>query len=244
LAANEKTNIGKRPNSLMKKKKIIFFISFTLLAFGAWLTYNHFLTSKEPQLNPALYPAQLDTIQRLRHQLKASNASVAQLEKAFIKSLTQRVFPYWYGTDWDFNGTTETPHKGNIACGYFVTTTLQQAGVPLNRVKLAQCASEEMIRALVSKTNIHHLSNMTLSEFERKLNSYGNGLYIIGLDNHTGFIWLSDKGHFFIHSSGWFPFKVVKDKVSESSVLKKSNYRVVGKISADEPFLKKWVNAP
>lgn len=114
-------------------------------------------------------------------------------------------------------------------------------GVPINRVKMAQCASEEMIRSLTSKENIHHISNVSLAKFEEKLVSYGNGLYIIGLDNHTGFIFIDGDAHYFIHSTGWFPFKVVKDVIGESSVLSKSNYRVVGKISDDKAFLKRWV---
>jgi len=36
---------------------------------------------------------------------------------------------------------------------------------------------------------------------------------------------------------------VVKDKLSESNIIGKSNYRVVGKISDDETFLKKWLAA-
>ncbi len=226
----------------MKKKAVVSLVILLLLSLGAWMLYNRLMKSKEPYLDVAFYPKQLDSIKLARNKLKTSNASLATIQKAFVKSMTQHIFPYWYGTDWDFNGTTETPHKGKIACGYFVTTTLRDAGVTINRVKMAQCASEEMIRSLVSKKSIHYLSNMTLEEFDKKLSVLGNGLYIIGLDNHTGFIWVSQQGHFFIHSTGWFPFKVVKDKVLESSVLKKSKYRVVGKISEDEVFLRKWLN--
>jgi hypothetical protein len=114
-------------------------------------------------------------------------------------------------------------------------------GVPINRIKMAQCASEEMIKSLTLKKNRYYLSSISLTEFEKKLKSMGNGLYVIGLDNHTGFIFVSSEGNYFIHSTGWFPFKVVKDKVSESSVLSKSKYRVLGKISDDETFLKNWV---
>lgn len=199
------------------------------------------MDSKEVILDNRFYKAELDTIQDLRKELKKRNAGPKALEKAFIRQITQKVFPYWYGTKWDFNGTTEMPQEGSIACGYFVTTTLRDMGVPINRVKMAQCASEEMIRSLTSKEQVHYISNTTLKDFEKKIASYGNGLYIIGLDNHTGFVWINGSEHYFIHSTGWFPFKVVKDKVAESSVLGKSKYRVVGKISDDERFLRKWV---
>lgn len=201
------------------------------------------MDSKEVILDNRFYKAELDTIQDLRKELKKRNAGPKALERAFIRQITQKVFPYWYGTKWDFNGTTEMPQEGSIACGYFVTTTLRDMGVPINRVKMAQCASEEMIRSLASKEQVHYISNTTLKEFEKKIVGYGNGLYIIGLDNHTGFVWINGSEHYFIHSTGWFPFKVVKDKVAESSVLEKSKYRVVGKISDDERFLRKWVGS-
>ncbi len=114
-------------------------------------------------------------------------------------------------------------------------------GVPIKRIKLAQCASEEMIRALIKPNYIHHFSKIGIDVFENKLKKLGDGIYIVGLDNHTGFILISATGNYFIHSSGVFPFQVVKEKISDSGILKKSKYRVVGKINSDEAFLKNWV---
>lgn len=224
----------------MKRKRIILLLLLALLGIGGYLSYHALMDSKEKILDNTYYKAELDSIRDIRIGLKKAHAGKKILREAFIKQITQKIFPYWYGTKWDFNGTTQMPQEGSIACGYFVTTTLRDMGVPINRVKMAQCASEEMIRSLASKEHIHYISNTSLSEFEKKIVGYGNGLYIIGLDNHTGFIHINGNEHHFIHSTGWFPFKVVKDKISESSVLSKSNYRVVGKISDDESFLKKW----
>ncbi len=225
----------------MKRKRVIYLVLLALFSAGGYFLYHRLMDSKEKVLDNTCYKAELDSIQDLRRSLKKQNAGKRALKTAFVKQITQKVFPYWYGTKWDFNGTTEMPQEGSIACGYFVTTTLRDMGVPINRVKMAQCASEEMIRSLTSKEQVHYISNTSLKDFEKKLVAYGNGLYIIGLDNHTGFIFMNGDEHYFIHSTGWFPFKVVKDVVSESSVLEKSNYRVVGKISDDEAFLDKWV---
>jgi len=225
----------------VKRKRLIYLLILALLGVGGYVTYHRLMDSKEIILDNKYYKAELDSIRRNRLDLKNKQAGKKALKTAFIKHMTQKIFPYWYGTKWDFNGTTEMPQEGSIACGYFVTTTLRDMGVPINRVKMAQCASEEMIRSLTSKQNIHHVSNMSLEKFEEKLVGYGNGLYIIGLDSHTGFIFMDGDEHYFIHSTGWFPFKVVKDKISESAVLSRSKYRVVGKISDDETFLKNWV---
>lgn len=224
----------------MKKSRVIILV-LVICFIAGYFVYHHLMDSKEVFLDNRFYKTELDSIRQIRRKLVKQHAGKKELRTAFIKQITRKVFPYWYGTKWDYNGTTQMPHQGSIACGYFVTTTLRDMGVPINRVKMAQCASEEMIRSLVSKQHIHHLSGLSLNEFETRISKLGNGLYIIGLDNHTGFIFIDGSDHFFIHSTGWFPFKVVKDKISESSVLSKSKYRVVGKVSDDDAFLKKWV---
>ena len=225
----------------MKRKKIVYFIITIALFIGAYFVYHRLMDSKEIILNNKFYKLELDTIRDIRYALKKNHADKKTMQAAFIKHITQKVFPYWYGTKWDYNGTTQMPQEGSIACGYFVTNTLRDMGVPINRVKMAQCASEEMIQSLASKKNIYHISGVSLKDFEKKLTGYGNGLYVIGLDNHTGFILINGNEHVFIYSTGWFPFKVVRDVISESSVLSKSKYRVVGKISDDDDFLKRWI---
>lgn len=225
----------------MKKKKWIYLTLVMLISGVLYFGYHYLMDSKEPKLNTANYSFELDTIKQLKYHLKAKKYNKIRCKKVFVDAITQRIFPYWYGTSWDFNGTTETPQRGTIACGYFVTTTLRDMGVPLNRVKLAQCASEQMIRQLTTKKNIYHFSNMNLKQFELKMIEKGDGLYIVGLDNHTGFIFMNGNQHYFIHSTGWFPFKVVKDILNESKILAKSKYRVVGKISDDDLFLKNWI---
>ena len=225
----------------MKKAiKIVFFLIFAV-AIGIYGYRNSVRASVveyESELDANDYPKTLDSIKQIRISLKGkSNAEIA---KAFTNQLTQKIFPYWYGTDWDFNGTSQKPNEGSIACGYFVTTTLRDLGVDINRVKLAQCASEEMIKTLVSEGNIYRFSNKSIQEFEKTLKEKGNGIYVVGLDNHTGFLYLSDEGNFFIHSSGARPFKVVKEKFIESSLLMKSKYRVAGKLSSDKTLLTNW----
>lgn len=226
-----------------RKTLYVIIILSVITGLSVFLAWQKFMVVHEPKRDISFYKFELDSIQDQRALLFKDRAKMDRVGKIFVKSMTDKIFPYWYGTKWDFNGTTRIPQQGSIACGYFVTTTLQHAGVKINRVKMAQCASEEMIRSLVSKNNIHHLSGISLREFEIKLKSYGNGLYVIGLDNHTGYVLLSEKGNFFIHASGWFPFKVVRDKLSESKVIARSAYRVVGKLSGDEGFLKKWTVA-
>ncbi|MFC6095035.1 hypothetical protein ACFPVY_00120 [Flavobacterium qiangtangense] len=217
--------------------KRIFLIFFVIaIGFAVYFSFPNLFHKNNIALEN--YQKTLDTIQTIRKNLK--NKSTEEKGKAFTNLMVDKIFPYWYGTPWNFNGTTQKPNEGKIACGYFVTTTIEDMGFPINRIKLAQCASEEMIKNLVSKENITRFSGISMEDFEKKIIKKGNGLYIIGLDNHTGFVLVSDKGNYFIHSNGYFPQEVMKEKLSDSKIIAKSKYRVVGKISADKKFLNNW----
>lgn len=227
----------------IKPKKLLLLILLIGISLGVYwfVKRSPKHVSESFTINTANYPLEIDTIKLVKKKLISNSSSTSKIEKEFLKAITKRIFPYWYGTAWDFNGTTQTPQKGKIACGYFVTTTLRDAGYPIERVKMAQCASEEMIRNITQKKFIYHFSNTNLKKFESELIKKGEGLYVLGLDNHTGFILISKEGNYFIHASGWYPYKVVREKLSESDVVANSKYKVVGKISADEKFLEKWL---
>jgi hypothetical protein len=167
---------------------------------------------------------------------------VPEKEKMFTAAVAETIIPVWIGTAWDFNGTTEIPRHGNIACGYFVTTVLRDAGLPLARIKLAQCASEKMLTALIQPKYIQRFSNVPIGNFIKAVEANGYGLYIVGLDNHTGFIYNDGAAVYFIHSTFVGTRNVQKEKAIDSWVLAQSKYKVLGKISADEKILNRWMD--
>lgn len=59
----------------------------------------------------------------------------------------------------------------------------------------------------------------------------GYGLYIVGLDYHTGLLLNDGQQVWFIHSSYIKPAKVVCEKANESIALNSSHYRIIGKIN-------------
>jgi hypothetical protein len=176
---------------------------------------------------------------RLKSSELDSISKIPQTEKLFVKHITS-AFPYWYGTTWSFNGTSETPGNGSIACGYFVTTILQQSGLNINRNKLAQMGSEQMIKSICDDEIVTRFGNYEMNDFIKYIQSSGNGIYLLGLDTHTGFIWNDDGNIYFVHASGRFPFCVKKEKAIESITLWKSKYKVIAKISGDTSVLMKW----
>jgi hypothetical protein len=167
--------------------------------------------------------------------------SINAKEKIVTAAVAETIIPNWIGTKWDFNGTTQIPQKGSIACGYFVTTVLQDAGFNLARTRLAQCASEQMITTLVQPKFIQRFSNVSIENFISAVQSKQYGLYIVGLDNHVGFIYNDGEEIYFIHSTYVGTRDVQKERAAGSWVLKQSRYKVLAKLSADERILNKWI---
>jgi len=69
---------------------------------------------------------------------------------------------------------------------------VRDAGVKLERVSLAQQASENIIKPLVSNNSIRRFSNKPLSSFLSNVMQWGNGLYIVDLDFHVGFLFVEN----------------------------------------------------
>ena len=164
-------------------------------------------------------------------------------QKIFTDAVVKTIVPAWIGTPWDFNGITETPGQGKIACGYFVTTVLRDAGIKdIARIKLAQAASQDIIKAMSAPGHIKMCCNKPLADFITLVKANGYGLYVVGLDNHTGFIYNDGKEVYFIHSSVAGTRDVQFEKAATSSVLNNSKYKMVGKISDNEVLLNRWVS--
>lgn len=178
-----------------------------------------------------------------QHKTNWATLSKIEKEKCFAHAVTKTIAPAWIGTQWDFNGITQEPQQGKIACGYFVTTVLRDAGMPIERVKLAQCASEKLVTSMVQDKYVKRFSNISIDDFMAYLKLNGFGLYIIGLDNHTGFIFNDGLDIWFIHATFIGTNDVQKEKAATSSILQNSKYRIIGKISADELALTKWIES-
>jgi hypothetical protein len=197
--------------------------------------------------NPQNYDSIKKVIQTEKQKLitfyrNADTDNYTYASKQFLYLWEQKLIPYWFGTAWDFNGTTKTSGKGVIACGYFVTTTLYDIGVPINVPKYAQCGSEVMMKHLVSKKHFALYNNLSFTAFINKLKSKGPFLAIVGLDFHTGYLLHTGKELYFIHSSYINNRGVIQQVAAESGELKSSKWRSVAFLTEDDVFLKKWLD--
>jgi len=166
---------------------------------------------------------------------------VREAQVYLTTTISDSLFSYWYETPWNFNGTTRVPKQGTIACGYFVTTILSDAGFRIPRAKWAQSASEPVILKIAS--NVQRFSNQPMSKLIDYLNNQGDGLYIVGLDYHVGFISKFGNNYRFIHSSYYHPeIGVMAEPLEGHNPLNDSKYRVIGKL-LDTKMTQNWINS-
>ncbi len=160
-----------------------------------------------------------------------------------ITYFSDSMFVCWYGTGWDFNGTTTTPRDGDIACGYFVTTLIRDAGFDIQRTKLAQCASSSMINTLCPKNDVKIISNNQVQKVKDHILSKSDGIFILGLDNHTGFVVKKGKELRFVHSNYKFGSdKVVSESFDKSEAIQENGYFVIGNFTGSDSTLINWLN--
>lgn len=159
----------------------------------------------------------------------------------WVNTLGAGLFAYWKGTGWNFNGTTQIPKQGNIACGYLVTTLLAHMHVKLNRVKLAQYASSQMMKVLTPQQPIKKYDHLGFDAFIRSMHQLKKGVYIIGLDIHTGFIIHDGTAAYFLHSYYVKNIGVIKEPVAASDALKQSVTKWMISLTGDTKFMENWL---
>ncbi|MFK7971538.1 MAG: hypothetical protein AB8F95_14300 [Bacteroidia bacterium] len=169
---------------------------------------------------------------------KGKHAVIEESRQWLFSHLTKNVWPSWYGTAWDFNGISNVPQEGQIACGYFVSTTLKHVGFNLNRYRLAQQGATAICKALTPE--LLRFSDLdSLDSFLEK--KAGNHLYVIGLDYHVGFLAEDSSGHVFTHASYFDPVEVTSQRFDESAVLESSEVYVVAPFLDSDALIKDWL---
>ena len=179
-----------------------------------------------------------------RLKLKNKKLSNDSLSSLFKTSLVNRIIPFWEGTEWSFEGHTSTPRKGKIACGYFVSTTLKDLGVNLNRYRLAQQSPINEATSLALNTKVVEISENSEEENISKINStLKDGIHFIGFDSsHVGYI-LKEKGQLYLIHSNYIDYKGVEiEKIELSDVFASYNSYYLAELSTNEMLLKSWMN--
>lgn len=160
-----------------------------------------------------------------------------------ITTLSDSMFVCWYGTQWDFNGITTTPREGKIACGYFVTTLVQDAGFDIQRAALAQCASQSMINTLCPAADVKVITGGQVAKVKEHILSKDDGIFLLGLDTHTGFAVKKGNDIRVVHSNYNIGTDgVMSEPFDGATVINYNNYFVIGDFLNSDSTLEKWIN--
>jgi hypothetical protein len=171
------------------------------------------------------------------------NVNMDSVRKYFTTAFVEGIFPYWYGTPWSFDGHTDKPMQGEIACGYFVSTTLLHVGLNLNRYKLAQQSPENEAKtiAMTKEATVLHSRNPDSTKI--KLNAMlKEGLYFVGLGSgHVGYLYKKSDQLMAIHSNYMPPNKYVLAQKFDTSVYRGFDTFYIADITWNDDLLKAWL---
>jgi hypothetical protein len=153
-----------------------------------------------------------------------------EAREALFDAITE-LLPRWTGTAWSFYGDAEEPGVEPVACGYFVSVILRDAGLRVERRRLAQQASEHIIQTLVPEAKIRRFRDRPASEVVAHVGAR-DGVTIVGLDDHVGFL-ISEGGVVrFCHSDAFDERgPVCEDPLTAAGFV--SRYRVTGELLHD-----------
>jgi hypothetical protein len=200
------------------------------------------------QPDSASYADMLKRIQTQRNALKVGlndgQIGLDSVRMAFTAAIVASIIPYWYGTHWSFEGHTESPRVGDIACGYFVSTTLLHAGLNLNRYRLAQQnpQTEATMLALGSPVRVIQSDNpdTLLARCERELRE---GLYFIGLgEGHVGYLYKKQGELISIHADYTSPNICVAAQPFDASIYRAFGTFYIADITWNDRLVRYWLS--
>lgn len=204
------------------------------------------------QPDPKTYAVLVGELARWRKDLaarykKADTAADRVLVEQDARVILEKVLPEmmrcWLGTPWDFNGTAAKPGGGRIACGYFVSTVLMDAGFQVDRYQLAQQPSGNILRSFLEKDQCILSVGKPYEAFAAEFSKSKPGIYLVGLDTHVAFLIRDGNSFRMLHSSGSRPWCVVDEDRDKAQVLQRSNWRMIGNLTAEPKVLRRWLKS-
>jgi hypothetical protein len=166
-----------------------------------------------------------------------------EASKYLFDNLLNNIIPFWYQTMWNISGYSNLPNQGTVGCSYFVSNTLVASGFNLNRFRLAQTDPIATSHSLTfSDSVIHYLNSGLISNLTKTiLKNHQEGLYIIGLDIHIGYLLIYKSKLYFIHSAYYYPNMVCMEYFEKSPGINWSNNYYITPITSNKKLIEKWI---
>lgn len=168
---------------------------------------------------------------------------------AVIAAIRGTIWPAWTGMSWGLGprSTPLRPHQPDtvIACGYFVSSVLENAGLRLGtRFSFAQAPALQAQRSLApDEADLHRFFSVPGDALAREIAALGDGVYIIGLNNHIGFVDVHDGAVDVVHASYTGEQRVTREPLATAEVI--ANSRAAGyfvtPLFHDDELVDRWL---
>ena len=173
----------------------------------------------------------------------------AEARSVALQAMREVVLPAWLGMPWGLgpSSTPTRPHQPDtvIACGYFVSSTLENLGLKLGtRFSFAQAPALHAQRSLApAPRDLHVFFSIPGDELARKIAALGEGLYVIGLNNHIGFVDVRGAEVRIVHASYTGEQVVTDEPLATAEVI--ANSRAAGyfvtPLLQDDRLIEHWL---
>jgi hypothetical protein len=177
-----------------------------------------------------------------------------QARRRVIRAIVRDIIPTWLGTPWTMavirdglkpNAAHPFEKGKGISCSWFIVSVLRNAGLRfVNPRHFAGTISIHLQYALTPrKRAIHRYANTSPEQLKEKMRKLGDGLYVIGLDCHVGFVYVENETVNFLHSSYTGPTEVVVEPLDRSAAIHNSESTgyVVSPIFQDVRLIDHWL---
>lgn len=189
------------------------------------------------------YESTKKKVEAQRLQLQFSDCTMDSISQYFKEALLNHIIPFWEGTAWSFEGHTAQPRSGAIACGYFVSTTLKDIGLNLNRYRLAQQSPIHEAKSLALSTAVKEISEESITANMEAIRQHlKEGIHFIGFDqSHVGYILKERNVLYLIHSNYIGAVGVEIEPIESSEVFRSYDRFYLVELSTNEALLHHWM---
>jgi hypothetical protein len=104
---------------------------------------------------------------------------------------------------------------------------------------MAQQAASVILRSLCDRKSIQVYNS--LAALKKHMDAQQQGLYLIGLDTHVGYLWKTERELYIVHASQSGNNQVSRERWDQSTVLQRSNAFYVGDLLGNQRLIETWV---
>ena len=166
-----------------------------------------------------------------------------------LESLDRVVFPAWMGTPWGMGprSVATEPHQlhRRVGCSAFVVAALEDIGFRFERRTTFVRAPALYIQQSLAPAprDLHRYSNIDPDRFAARVAALGDGLYLVGLPNHIGFIEVAAGRAEMIHAGRTGPGTVQREPVAiaPSVIASRPSGYFVTPVLADDRLVDDWL---